>query len=47
MFRGIKRSGGKTETVQSYLGLLQHGNTKKLKEEIGRLEQEIVNEGVW
>jgi retron-type reverse transcriptase len=32
MFRGIAKSGGKPETVQSYLGLLSHGNTHKLKQ---------------
>jgi hypothetical protein len=36
MFRGIKDKKGKSETVQSYLGLLKHGNTKKLKNEIER-----------
>jgi hypothetical protein len=32
MFRNIKLKEGKKETVQSYLGLLNHGNTSKLKE---------------
>lgn len=31
MFRGIDKSGGKPETVQSYIGLLGHGNSYKLK----------------
>lgn len=31
MYRRISEFGGKKETVQSYLGLLQHGNAKKLK----------------
>lgn len=34
MFRNIKLKEGKTETVQSYLRLLSHGNAKKLKTEI-------------
>lgn len=34
MFRRIQEKSGKPETVQSYLGLLSHGNTKKLREEI-------------
>jgi len=31
VFRGIKEKNGETDTVQSYLGLLKHGDTKKLK----------------
>lgn len=34
MFRGIKNKQGNLQTVQSYLGLLSHGNAKKLKQEI-------------
>lgn len=34
MFRNINEKNGKIETVQSYLGLLKHGNTKKLQKEI-------------
>ncbi len=34
MFRRIQEKNGKTETIQSYLGLLSHGNTKKLCGEI-------------
>jgi len=34
MFRGIKRRNSKPETIQSYLGLVSHGNAKKLKSEI-------------
>ncbi|MFQ5661764.1 MAG: RNA-directed DNA polymerase, partial [Candidatus Paceibacteria bacterium] len=34
MFRNIKEKNGKTETVQSYLGLIKHGNTKKLQRKI-------------
>lgn len=40
MFRNIKDKNGKTETIQSYLGLLRHGNTKKLRREI---ESSLVN----
>lgn len=32
MFRGIRARQGKEETVQSYLGLMSHGNTKKLRQ---------------
>lgn len=32
MFRNIKDKNGKSETIQSYLGLLKHGNTMKLKQ---------------
>ena len=38
MFRGIKAKEGKEETVQSYLGLMSHGNTKKLRQ---RVEDDI------
>jgi RNA-directed DNA polymerase len=31
MFRNIKEKNGKVETVQSYLGLIKYGNTKKLR----------------
>ncbi|MBI3442318.1 MAG: hypothetical protein HY007_00925 [Candidatus Sungbacteria bacterium] len=31
MFRNVKKTEGKTETVQSYLGLMSHGNTGKLQ----------------
>ena len=34
MFRKIKESDGKIEMVQSYLGLLSHGNSKKLNNEV-------------
>ncbi len=36
MFKNLRRSGGKPKAVQSYLGLLGHGNTEKLTEEITR-----------
>lgn len=34
MFKKIINSGQKPETIQSYLGLLQHGNANKLSEQI-------------
>ena len=34
MFRQIHEKNGKTETVQSCLGLLSYGNTEKLKKEV-------------
>ncbi len=34
MLRNIKLKNGKAETVQSYLGLLSHGNARKLAERI-------------
>lgn len=34
MFRNIKIKEEKEETVQSYLGLLGHGNTEKLRAKI-------------
>ena len=34
MFRNIKLKEGKTETVQSYLGMLRHGNTWKLRQKV-------------
>jgi retron-type reverse transcriptase len=37
MFRKIKEKGGKKETVQSYLGLLKHGNTTKLQKQVDNL----------
>ena len=36
MFREIKHKKGKIETVQSYLGLLSHGNTRKLRQQVER-----------
>ena len=38
MFRNIKLKEGKTETVQSYLGMLKHGNTFKLRNEVKNSE---------
>ncbi len=37
MLRKIKESGNKTETVQSYMGLLNHGNSHKLINEVNRV----------
>jgi RNA-directed DNA polymerase len=33
-FRGIKKTQGKNETVQSYLGLLKHGNAHKFRAKV-------------
>lgn len=45
MFCRIRAKNGKTETVQSYLGLLGHGNAEKLKREVWEM-QEVVNSSV-
>jgi retron-type reverse transcriptase len=37
MMRNIRKNGRKSESVQSYLGLIQHGNSYKLTKEISRL----------
>jgi len=34
MFRNIKNKQGDTNTVQSYLGLIGHGNSRRLENEI-------------
>ena len=34
MFRNIKNKDGKFETVQSYLGLIKHGNAEKIRRDI-------------
>lgn len=34
MFRRIEETNGKPETISSYLGMLSHGNARKLQEEI-------------
>lgn len=34
MFRGIKNKNRRVETIQSYLGLISHGNTFKIREKI-------------
>lgn len=40
MFRELEAKKGKNETVQSYLGLLSHGNARKLQDEIERMVEE-------
>lgn len=37
VFRGIERTSGKRETVQSYLGLLKHGNAQKLQARVNEV----------
>jgi retron-type reverse transcriptase len=37
MFRNIVHRNGNKETMQSYLGLISHGNTSKLRQEIMKL----------
>ena len=37
MFRGIKLKKGNKKTIQSYLGLLSHGNAKKLAQKIVKI----------
>jgi len=39
MFRTIEQKDGKEETVQSYLGLLSHGDTSKLQQEVAALHE--------
>lgn len=41
MFRAIESKNGKVETMQSYLGLLSHGNTQKLRHQIKDLISEL------
>ena len=38
MIYRVRESGGKMETVQSYLGMLAHGNAKKLAERVQLLD---------
>lgn len=38
MFRGIKKSQGKPEALQSYLGLLSHGNSYGLQEKLKNIK---------
>ncbi|MFH2232641.1 MAG: hypothetical protein ABII13_05760 [Patescibacteria group bacterium] len=43
MFRNIERGQSRMESVQSYLGLISHGNTMKLQQEAAEaLERPIV-----
>ena len=37
MFRNIVEKVGKKETVQSYLGMLKHGNSRKIKDRIAKI----------
>jgi len=41
MFKNILDKNGKVETVQSYLGLLKHGNTKQIRQKVEALWIEI------
>ncbi len=43
MFKNIYDKGGKEETVQSYLGLLSHGNTEKIWQSIQMCLQKRAN----
>lgn len=40
MFRGIKNRRGNMATVQSYFGLISHGNAKKLRQKINEIIRE-------
>lgn len=42
MFRGIQTKEGKEDTVQSYLGLLSHGNTQKLQTKVLETVSDII-----
>jgi len=42
MFRGIQLKEGKEETVQSYLGLLSHGNARKLEKDIQDVMKRLI-----
>lgn len=42
MLRNIRSKRGKTETVQSYLGLMRHGNSETTRREIEKLTRDIV-----
>jgi retron-type reverse transcriptase len=42
MFRGIRQKQGKAETVQSYLGLISHGNAKKLESLIKQRKDDML-----
>lgn len=41
MFKKIRKKEGKQETVQSYLGIIGHGNGCTLKKQIALLVEEI------
>jgi RNA-directed DNA polymerase len=42
MFRVLERQQGKYEAVQSYLGLMSHGNTQKLKNKVEAMQASYV-----
>ena len=44
MLRRVQEKNGKPETVQSYLGLLSHGNAEKLKWEVAEMADILNNE---
>jgi RNA-directed DNA polymerase len=46
MFRTIRQKEGKEETVQSYLGLMRHGNTRKLEQQVSAYTAAITPEGI-
>ncbi len=39
MFRGIKTTGGKSDSLQSYLGILKHGNGRILEAKVQKLAE--------
>jgi hypothetical protein len=41
MMKGIRLKEGKEETVQSYLGVLSHGNSRHLQDDVNKLAQEM------
>ena len=43
MFRNIKAKDSKEETVQSYLGLISHGNSWKLQQKVIEIKNETQN----
>lgn len=45
MFQGIRKNEGSDATIQSYLGLLSHGNTNKLRHEVGELVETLKRRG--
>ncbi len=47
MLRNIELKEGRVETVQSYLGLIGHGNSQKLKKHIETLVQSVSNSSVY
>jgi retron-type reverse transcriptase len=41
MFRGVRAKEGKEESVQSYFGLMSHGNAKKLRRKVEEVLEEL------